>query len=187
MMRFHACHQAVPEMIAAGEIGELVFARAQLSCWHPPMPNAWRHDKALCGGGALMDLVCHCIDLLEMFFGPIASVSCHRGRIVQSCEVEDSAIVTLRFQSGAMGVVDCLFSVPDESSLNRLEVYGSDGSLMCEGTIGQSAEGRITARFRKGAGGYDANQHRNQQATRQVTPTAGNMYRAQITALADAV
>src|SRR5271170_7592382 len=84
MMRFQSQHQAAAKMIQEGQLGELVFARAQLSCWYPPMPGAWRQDPALGGGGSLIDLGSHCIDLLEMFFGPVKEVSCFTRRTIHS-------------------------------------------------------------------------------------------------------
>jgi predicted dehydrogenase len=54
MMRFHTQHQAAAEMIANGQLGKPVYGRAQLSCWYPPMPGAWRQDPALGGGGSLI-------------------------------------------------------------------------------------------------------------------------------------
>ncbi len=187
MMRFHACHVEAKSIIDSGQLGKPVLARAQLSCWYPPIANAWRQDPKLGGGGALMDLGCHCIDLLEMFFGPIASVRCQIGNVVQKYAVEDSAVVSLTFANGAMGIVDCLFNVPDESSLNRLELYGSEGSLLCEGTIGQSGDGAIAWRRRAAAAGYDASQSRTDQTTSVLKPEPINTYRAQIEAFSQSI
>ena len=50
MMRFHSQHQAALEMIQQGKLGKLTYARAQLSCWYPPMSGAWRQDPASSGG-----------------------------------------------------------------------------------------------------------------------------------------
>jgi predicted dehydrogenase len=187
MMRFHACHIEAKSIIDSGKLGKPVLARAQLSCWYPPMANAWRQDPKLGGGGALMDLGCHCIDLLEMLFGPIVRISCQIGNSVQKYAVEDSAVVSLTFANGALGIVDCLFNVPDESSLNRLELYGSEGSLLCEGTIGQSSEGAIVWRRRSAAAGYDASQSRTEQTTSHFRPEPINTYRAQIEAFSQSI
>jgi predicted dehydrogenase len=103
MMRFHACHREALRMVEAGRLGKLVLGRAQLSCWHPPMPGAWRQDPALGGGGSLIDMGGHTIDLLEMFFGPVKEVFCRTGHLVHSYASEDSAAVLLTFESGAVG------------------------------------------------------------------------------------
>ncbi len=75
MMRFLSQHKAALKLISEGKLGKPVFGRAQLSCWYPPVEGAWRQDPATGGGGSLMDMGSHCIDLLEMFFGPVKSVS----------------------------------------------------------------------------------------------------------------
>src|SRR5205085_4883187 len=51
MMRFQSQHQAAAKLVADGKLGKPVYARAQLSCWYPPMPKAFRQDPALGGGG----------------------------------------------------------------------------------------------------------------------------------------
>ena len=50
MMRFHAYHQKMRELISEGKLGEIVSARAQLTCWYPEMDNCWRQNKELSGG-----------------------------------------------------------------------------------------------------------------------------------------
>ncbi|RLB79310.1 MAG: hypothetical protein DRH17_13950, partial [Deltaproteobacteria bacterium] len=42
MMRFHGAHQRISQIINEGKIGKPVYARAQLSCWYPPIEGAWR-------------------------------------------------------------------------------------------------------------------------------------------------
>jgi len=180
MMRFLAQHQAALKLVEAGRLGKPVYGRAQLSCWYPPMPGAWRQDIALGGGGSLIDMGGHCIDLLEMFFGPVAKVSCFVNNTVQAYEPEDSAVALLRFACGALGTVDACFCVPDEASKNRLELHGSMGSILAEGTIGQGGQGRMTAYFQEAGGGYDAQQARGASAGLEITPAPVNTYRAEI-------
>ena len=71
MMRFLAQHQAALKLIHSGKLGKCVYGRAQLSCWYPPIQGAWRQSPETGGGGSLMDMGSHCIDLLEMFFGKL--------------------------------------------------------------------------------------------------------------------
>ena len=85
------------------------------------------------GGGSLMDMGSHCIDLLEMFFGKIKSVSCFINNSVHAYKSEDSAVVSILFENGAMGTVDTYFCIPDNSSKNILELYGSKGSILAKG------------------------------------------------------
>jgi predicted dehydrogenase len=186
MMRFQSQHVQAREWIRQGRLGTPVYARAQLSCWYPPMKGAWRQDPALGGGGSLMDLGGHCIDLLELFLGPAAEVRCLTAGLVHKYAVEDSATVLLRFASGAQATVDTFFCIPDFASRNRLELYGSAGAILAEGTIGQGSAGVMRACLGK-AGGYDAKQARASAKGIDVKPRAVNLYRAEVEAFGDAV
>jgi predicted dehydrogenase len=187
MMRFHACHQEARRLIHEGALGTPVFGRAQLSCWYPPIEDAWRQDPKRGGGGCLADLGVHCIDLLEMFFGRTRRVMAMTGRVVHPYDSEDTATVLLEFESGARGVVDCLFNVPDESSLNRLELYGSGGSLLAEGTIGQGDPGTMILRTGGTSAGYESKQQREGIGGVAVRPEQTNVYRAQVQAFSQSI
>jgi len=68
-MRFHGYHQKMKEIIFDGKIGQIVSARAQLTCWFPEMENNWRQNIKTSGGGAMMDMGIHCIDLIQYITG----------------------------------------------------------------------------------------------------------------------
>jgi predicted dehydrogenase len=187
MMRFHSQHQAALKLIREGHLGQPVFARAQLSCWYPPIEGAWRQAPATGAGGSLMDLGGHCIDLLEMFFGPVRAVSCFTNRTVHNYDSEDSAVATLQFDNGALGVVDCFFCLPDQASQNRLELYGSLGSILAQGTIGQGDHGEMLATLERVATGYDARQTRADSGAITISPEPVNTYRAEIEEFSQAI
>ena len=180
MMRFLAQHQAALQMIKDGKLGKPVYGRAQLSCWYPPMKGAWRQDPKQGGGGSLMDMGGHCIDLLEMFFGPVKSVSCFVRNNVHKYKSEDSAVAMLEFKNGVTGTVDAFFCIPDNSSKNILELYGSKGSILAKGTIGQGSAGEMVAYLEGDAGGYDARQARASGKAIEIKPTPINTYKAEI-------
>ncbi|MBI4663950.1 MAG: Gfo/Idh/MocA family oxidoreductase [Verrucomicrobia bacterium] len=158
MMKFHGAHARIKQLIDQGRLGRLVFLRAQLSCWYPPMKNAWRQNPTTGGGGALIDMATHLYDLLEHFAGPIKRIVALTGNLVQDYRSEDASTTLLEFKSGAHATVDCFFCIPDEASRTRLEIYGSRGSILTEGTIGQGAEGKMEGIFDIGDAGYDAAQ-----------------------------
>lgn len=180
MMRFQSQHVAALQLVQAGRLGRPVLARAQLSCWYPPLAGAWRQDPARSGGGALIDMGGHCIDLLEMFFGPVRAVNCFTQHTIHDYAPEDSAVVTLAFASGATGVVDTFFCIPDEASLNVLELYGTRGSILAQGTIGQESQGRMVARLGEGEGVYDPRQSRDEASGVVIEPSPTNTYQAEI-------
>jgi predicted dehydrogenase len=188
MMRFHAAHQQLATMVRQGALGQLTLGRAQLTCWYPPMKGAWRQTKKLGGGGAFMDMGSHCVDLLESFFGKTKRVHASMKTLVHGYEVEDTSLVTLEFESGSMAVVDNQFNVPDIAARNCLELYGSLGSALCEGTIGQSAGGDVRLFLEnKKTGGYAAKQKRSESGGTLLKYRPVNTYQAQIEDLSSAV
>jgi predicted dehydrogenase len=187
MMRFHSQHKKALEMIQTGLIGKPVYARAQLSCWYPPIKGAWRQDPKQGGGGSLMDMGGHCIDLLEMFFGPVKSVSCFVRSSVHKYKSEDSAVAMLQFKNGAIGTVDTFFCIPDNSSKNILELYGSNGSILAKGTIGQGGAGEMIAYLEGQAKGYQAQQARADDNGIKINPVPENTYKAEIEEFSSAI
>jgi len=187
MMRFLAQHQEALKFIQEGKLGKPVYARAQLSCWYPPMEGAWRQDPEKGGGGSLVDMGSHCIDLLEMFYGPVKRLSCLINNNVHTYESEDSAVVLLMFENGAMATVDTYFCIPDNSSKNMLELYGSKGSILAKGTIGQGDAGEMIAYLESDDAGYDAEQKREIADGLIISPEPVNTYRAEIDEFSKAI
>ena len=187
MMRFLAQHREAHRLIREGKLGKPVYGRAQLSCWYPKMEGAWRQDPLTGGGGSLIDMGSHCIDLLEMFMGRVKSLNCYIGNNVQNYKSEDSAVVLLLFEDGGMATVDAFFCIPDNSSKNALELYGSRGSILARGTIGQGEEGAMTAFLEDDLQDYDSQQARSNGDGLVISPEPVNMYRAEIEEFCNAV
>lgn len=161
MMKFHAGHLRIKELIDEGRIGLPVYLRAQLSCWYPRIAGAWRQDPKTGGGGALIDMATHLYDLLEFFAGPIRRVTAMVDTLVQDYRSDDASTTLVQFKSGAHGTIDCFYCIPDEASRTRLEIYGSAGAILTEGTIGQGSGGKIEGFFASAAGAYDAAQSKD--------------------------
>jgi predicted dehydrogenase len=187
MMRFNPYHQRIREMIANGELGTIVFCRAQLTCWYPPMDNAWRQDSSQGGGGAIMDLAVHCLDLLEMLLGPIGEVSGYVEQRVHDYRADDTNALLLKFQCGAFGVVDCAFNIPDEASENVLEVQGTLGCVKARMTVGQGPGGIVQVCTLQNMGSYEAAQTRNGATYQPLELEPANTYRSQIEAFSRSV
>lgn len=181
MMRFHACHQEALRFIKQGSIGQPVMGRAQLTGWYPEIPGAWRQNPEQGGGGCLMDMGIHCIDLLRMFLGEVQEVSAFVDRLIFHYPVEDTSLVTLRFGSKAYGFVDNFFNIPDAAAQNRLEIYGTKGCILADGTIGQDSTGKLRTFMQEGERDYDAAQKRVSDGMPliETIPTPTNIYRAQ--------
>jgi len=189
MMRFHPHHLKLKQLLAEEQLGTPVMGRAQLSCWHPAQADSWRQEQKQGAGGAFADLGTHCVDLLEFLLGKATEVTCYAESLVQDYLVEDTAVVMLRHESGAIGVAEAHFSVPDGASLNALEVYGSRGSVLCTGTLGQESTGNMLARLVEEAepGDEAADDDEGLPVKFIVPDHEQNMYCAEIEAFAAAV
>lgn len=158
MMKFHPAHAAIRDALPSGKIGTVLSARARLGCWYPEIPGSWRQDKSLSGGGALMDLGSHLLDLLRWLLGPIRSLRAVCNTQIFKYPVEDSATVLLEFETGAHGIVEAYFSLPDQVGTGTLEILGTRGRVIAEGTIGQSGDGSVQWETFPAQAGYDAQQ-----------------------------
>lgn len=188
MMRGHPLHEKARDLVQSHSIGQPTYVRAQLSCWYPPIEGAWRQNPTKSGGGALPDLATHCIDLLETILRQrVKSVSCILNNLVHEYAVEDTAVLTLEFEGNTVGTIDCLFNVPDEAVPNRLEIYGSAGSILAEGTIGQTDSGTLRW-FESSQMGYDSRQQRSSEhGWHTATMSPSNLFRTQIEGFSSAV
>jgi predicted dehydrogenase len=188
MMTFHGAHRKIREIIDGGALGKIVSMRAQLSCWYPPIPNAWRQRREAGGGGALIDLATHLYGLLEYFAGPIHRVGALIGNLVHDYESEDASTSLLEFQTGAHATVDCFYCIPDEASRSMLEIYGSQGSVIAEGTIGQGSGGTVAGVLSLGPSAYDAAQNKGAADRFQPIPfDVVNPYTAECEYFADCI
>ena len=188
MMKFHGAHAAVKQLIDEGRLGQIVSMRAQLSCWYPKLEGAWRQDPKLGGGGALIDMATHLYDLLAWFAGPVRRVAAMVNTLVQDYESDDASTTLLEFKSGAQATVDCFYCIPDEASRTRLEIYGTRGAVLAEGTIGQSTGGTLEVLQAAGSGGYDAQQSKDVVRKFQKLPFPRvNPYTAECAYFADCI
>ncbi len=189
MMRFSAYHQKMKELIAEGALGDIVSMRGQLTCWYPEIPGNWRQDKARSGGGALMDMGIHCVDLLQYISGTKAEkVTCFAQNQTFNYSADDSAALLMKMSNGATAFVDANFNIPDNAAKCRLEFYGTKGSILAEGTISQVETGTILLTTSDASAGYNAQQNREDDNDSCVVEvTTGNMYEKEISAFAKAV
>ena len=188
MMRFHGCHQKMKELITEGKLGEIVSAHAQFTCWYPEMEHCWRQDKNLSGGGAMMDMGIHCVDLMRCVTGLNAvEVTGIAGNQVFRYGVEDAGTVLFRMENGAICCVESNFNIPDAAARCRFELYGTKGSIMAEGTISQTDSGRMEVLCADDSLGYDAAQDRGELKPLNVTAQTGDLYQQEIEAFGNAV
>jgi perosamine synthetase len=118
------------ELVERGSLGRILTFRLMFG-GYIDMAGTWYAQKALSGGGILMDNGPHAIDLVRFVFGDVRSITARLSRI-QDLQVEDTAQLTMTTEGGAVGTVDLSWSssVPARS---YLEIYGEDGAVFLDG------------------------------------------------------
>jgi 1,5-anhydro-D-fructose reductase (1,5-anhydro-D-mannitol-forming) len=128
--RYNARHQHIRQLLAAGAIGQVTAARINFSSYFPPQPPYWHHNPAISGGGPLMDLGVHCIDLMRFLCGPVTEVTALVDTLAADSPVEDTATLLLRLVNGAQAVVTSHWSTAYfEPTSNMLEIAGTKGTI----------------------------------------------------------
>jgi len=169
-MRNNVYNQKARELVQAGALGQIVMGRAELTCWYPPISGAWRQDISISHGGSLIDMGTHCLDILEWIMGSkIKEVTGFQTLMTHKypTPIEDASTILLRFENGAHGIVDNYFNLPDAAAQNRLELHGTKGSIIGQGTIGQDPTGKMFSIVQAQETGYNADQVRNEEVDRQ--------------------
>ena len=131
--RFDPSTERLLEAAHCGELGRLTSAIATCAWWRPQAyydSGSWRGTWELDGGGATMNQAIHVIDLLLAVMGEPVEVTARIATLAhQRIQVEDTAVATILFASGALGVVHATTAAfPGVEA--SLRVYGDRGSAV---------------------------------------------------------
>jgi UDP-N-acetyl-2-amino-2-deoxyglucuronate dehydrogenase len=133
--RFHTSSQMIRRALDEGRFGRLTMGDAYVKWFRPQSyydSGAWRGTWKLDGGGALMNQAIHSVDLLTWFMGPAVEISAQTGLLAhERIAVEDTAVATIRFENGALGVIEAS-TAAFPGYLKRIEIHGSAGSAVME-------------------------------------------------------
>ncbi len=92
------------ESIKQGSIGKVLWAKSRET--HPGPHSDWFWDVKKSGGGAIIDLGCHCVEISRNFIGKQVKpleVMCWADTQVHPIEAEDHAIGLVKYANGAIG------------------------------------------------------------------------------------
>jgi 1,5-anhydro-D-fructose reductase (1,5-anhydro-D-mannitol-forming) len=146
--RHHPAHAAIRDAIAAGAVGEVTAIRVAYACWVDAgwAPDNWRADPARAGGGALMDLAPHGLDLVDHLLrgDGVEEIAALTQRRVQPYAVDDGAVLIGRTGSGVLVQMHVAYNCPEGLPRRRLEVLGTVGQILAERTMGQSPGGTVS-------------------------------------------
>ncbi len=121
--------QKALQSVGAGAIGDVLWVRSREA--HPGPHSDWFWDRERSGGGAIIDMGCHCIEIARRFIGrdirPV-DVMCWADTLVHPIEAEDHAIGLVRYENGAIGQFEVSWAFRGGMDL-RDEVAGTDGTI----------------------------------------------------------
>jgi len=125
----------VREAIQGGALGKMTLGDGYFKDYRSAAyykSAGWRGTWALDVCGALMNQGIHSVDLLTWLMGPVVEIQAHTAMLAhERIEVEDTAVATLRFANGALGVIEAATSV-FPGYLKRIEIHGTGGSAVLE-------------------------------------------------------
>lgn len=117
------------ESVKNGSLGKVLWVRSRET--HSGPHSDWFWSKEFSGGGAIIDLGCHCVEIGRCFIGkdirPV-EVMCWGDTQVHPIEAEDHAIGLVRYENGAIGQFEVSWSFRGGMDL-RDEVAGTEGTI----------------------------------------------------------
>ncbi len=117
------------DSVRAGAIGKVLWARSRET--HPGPHSDWFWNKEISGGGAIIDMGCHCIEIARNFIGkdvrPLEVIAWADTQ-VHAIEAEDHAVGMVRYASGAIGQFEVSWAFRGGMDL-RDEVSGTEGTI----------------------------------------------------------
>ena len=133
--RFDPAIIELKRAIEEGKFGDLLLGDVYVK-WYREQSYydkaKWRGTWEM-DGGCLMNQTIHYIDLLQWIMGPVDSVYANMATLTHNMEAEDVATATLKFKSGALGVIEGSTAtypgIPE-----RIEIHGEKGSVIVEGS-----------------------------------------------------
>jgi predicted dehydrogenase len=119
----------------AGRFGKIVIGTVRVRWCRPqsyysqdPWRGTWEFD-----GGVLTNQASHHVDMLEWMMGDVESVYAMSRTALVAIEAEDTAVVVLRFASGALGVIEATTATRPKDLEGSLSILGEKGTVVVGG------------------------------------------------------
>jgi predicted dehydrogenase len=133
--RFNVPVVKLREALVNGRFGKLVlgtvrvrWARHQQYYDQAPWRGTWAMD-----GGVLTNQASHHVDMLEWMMGGVESVFAKSTTALANIETEDTAIVTLKFKNGALGVIEATTATRPTNLEGSISILGENGTVVVGG------------------------------------------------------
>src|SRR3954467_13948382 len=133
--RFNVPVVKAREALEAGRFGRLVLGTVRVR-WcrdqnyydQDDWRGTWAYD-----GGVLTNQASHHVDMLEWFFGDVVSVHARAATALVKIETEDTAVATLKFRNGALGIIEATTAVRPKDLEGSLSILGEKGTVEIAG------------------------------------------------------
>ena len=129
--RFNVPVVKAREALENGRFGKLVLGTIRVRWCRPQAyydQDSWRGTWAM-DGGVLTNQASHHIDLLEWMMGEVESVYAMSTTALADIETEDTAVITLRFANGALGVIEATTATRPKDLEGSLSLLGEKGTV----------------------------------------------------------
>ncbi|MFI5420487.1 MAG: Gfo/Idh/MocA family protein [Nitrososphaerales archaeon] len=148
-VRFAPAVLLAKELIDSGRLGKIFNIRCSylniISGFNgyldPNFPFHWHFNRQIAGNGAISDLGSHVLDMVCYLLGDITEVCGATETVIperpayddpnrkEKVSVDDVAVASLKFKSGALGVIDASWMASGKKDFFYFEVHGSEGSI----------------------------------------------------------
>jgi len=133
--RFNVPVLKLRQALESGRFGKLVLGTVRVR-WARPQSyydqDSWRGTWAL-DGGVLTNQASHHIDMLEWMMGDVVSVFAKANTSLVNIEAEDTAVVTLKFKNGALGIIEATTAARPHDLEGSISILGEKGSVVISG------------------------------------------------------
>ncbi len=152
VMRFNNAHAMVKKMIQDGHIGDVMIAKADFFTplrlrWGSGFDKTFKFDRLKGGGGVLMDIGIHLVDLIRYLTQQdITSVSSYHTNLAYGTQVEDTATIAFQLKNGSLGSINLSWGI--SGGRNGVELYSEIGAIISEGSIGRAPEHQLVRLLR---------------------------------------
>src|ERR1700676_1071209 len=133
--RFNVPVVKAREALEAGRFGRLIlgtvrvrWCRDQSYYYQGAWRGTWAYD-----GGVLANQASHHVDMLEWFFGDVVNVHARATTALVRIETEDTAVATLKFHNGALGIIEATTAVRQKNLEGSLSILGEKGTVEIAG------------------------------------------------------
>jgi len=133
--RFNVPVVKAREALDAGRFGKLIlgtvrvrWCRDQAYYDQDDWRGTWAYD-----GGVLTNQASHHVDMLEGFFGDVVSVHARASTALARIETEDTAVATLKFRNGALGIIEATTAARPTDLEGSLSILGERGTVEISG------------------------------------------------------